>query len=72
MLALAAGNRWIWAPRVRARLQSGDLATKPLRWLLTSVSLELAFGLIVLALAGVLGITPPAAHEHSGHPMHHM
>lgn len=71
MLVLASTNRWILVPRVHARMHAGDTPARPLRLLLASVAFELALGAAILVLAGTLGITPPAAHEHSGHPMHH-
>lgn len=72
MLVLASTNRWILVPRIHALLRSGTDPIQPLRWLLCSVACELALGAAVLALAGILGITPPAAHEHLGHAMHHL
>jgi putative copper resistance protein D len=70
MLALASTNRWVLLPRLRLD-GTAETAAEPLRLLRVSVAFELAFGLSVLVLVGVLGITPPAAHEHANHPMHH-
>ena len=60
MLALAAANRWRLAPRLVDR-DSGAL-----RALARNTALEIAGGVAVVAIVGMLGITVPAMH-----PMHH-
>lgn len=65
MVFLALVNRLVLAPRLAG--------SKPgaLRALRRSVLAETVLGVLVLATVAVLGVTPPAAREHSGHPMHH-
>ena len=61
MLALAFFNRFVAMPKLRASSgdleSSGDLAS--IARLRTSVALELGLGVLVLALASLLGVTPP-------------
>ncbi len=53
MLALAYFNRYVAMPRLRAE------SARELAYLRLSVGAELALGVLVLAAAAVLGITPP-------------
>jgi putative copper resistance protein D len=60
MLAVAAVNRWLLAPRLAA----GDVrAAIALR---RNANAEILLGALVIALVGVLGITPPAAMHMPG------
>jgi putative copper resistance protein D len=54
MLALAAYNRFGAMPALHRGLASGG--TRAIR---ISIGVELVFGILVLAAAAVLGITPP-------------
>lgn len=65
MVLLALVNRFVLAPRL------GLDARGTLRSLRRTVLAETALGLLALAVVGLLGITPPAAHERPGDPMHH-
>lgn len=65
MVLLALLNRLVLAPRL-ARPRAGAL-----RALRRTVLAETVLGVLVLATVAVLGVTPPAAREHSGHPMDH-
>lgn len=56
MLVLAYFNRFVAMPRLRA---AGPKGMMQLKGLGISVSFELAFGLLVIGAAAVLGITPP-------------
>ena len=56
MLVLAFFNRFIVLPRLRALPETGVAQIVRLR---ASVACELALGLVVLAVAAVLGVTPP-------------
>ncbi|WP_026607960.1 CopD family protein [Methylocapsa acidiphila] len=56
MLGLAAFNRFVAMPRLRAASLKGMGQINRLR---VSVACELALGALVLAVAAVLGITPP-------------
>ncbi len=57
MLVLAAANRWHHAPR----LAEGDRGA--LGRLKRNAILEIAAGVVVVALVGFLGVTIPAAHQ---------
>jgi putative copper resistance protein D len=62
MLVLAAANRWNHAPR----LAEGDHgAVGRLR---RNAILEIAAGIVVVALVGLLGVTIPAAHQATNWP----
>ena len=56
MLGLAATNRFVAMPRL-----SGESGPRMIRRLATSIGCEIAFGVLVLLAAAVLGITPPPA-----------
>jgi putative copper resistance protein D len=56
MLALAAFNRFVAMPAIRAAAPGYKASVARLS---ASVSFELALGLVVLAIAAVLGVTPP-------------
>lgn len=64
MVLLALLNRLVLSPRLAGR-KAGAL-----RALRRTVMAETVLGVLVLAVVAVLGVTPPAAREHSGHPMH--
>lgn len=53
MVGLAALNRWRLAPALRA---NGSQAS---RRLAASIAIEIAFGIIVIGIAGLLGVTAP-------------
>jgi len=65
MLSLAAVNRLILTPR----LSAGDRPA--LRALKRNTTVEIAVGLMVVAIVGVLGITVPAAHQSTLWPFAH-
>jgi copper resistance protein D len=69
MLGLASLNRAV-SHRLRTAGHGDDLG--PLRTLRTSVAVELACGLAVIALVGFLGVTAPPSHEHQMHQMDQM
>ena len=63
MLALAASNRWRLTPALaRAQAGMGQGAPPALRRLKTSVAVEAAAGLLLLAAVAVLGLQPPPSH----------
>jgi len=61
MLALAAMNRFRWAPRLRHELENEQHRSTlgGLRELKTSLSVEIALACLVLLAVGVLGTLPP-------------
>jgi copper resistance protein D len=68
MLCLAAFNRVVLLPRLSradtiANLERAGRAARQLR---RNATLELALGLAVLYVVGVLGVTPPTGHMHGG------
>jgi putative copper export protein/mono/diheme cytochrome c family protein/peroxiredoxin len=65
MLSLAAVNRLVLTPR----LDAGDRPA--LRTLRRNALLEIAAGLLVVTIVGVLGITVPAAHQSTLWPFAH-
>jgi putative copper export protein/mono/diheme cytochrome c family protein len=65
MLSLAAVNRLVLTPRLAA----GD--GRALRELRRNALLEIAVGLLVVAIVGMLGITVPAAHQSTLWPFAH-
>ena len=62
IVSIAAVNRLHWTPRLDPR----DSPHRALRGLRRNVILELGLGAIVLAVVGLLGVTPPSSHEHGG------
>jgi copper resistance protein D len=66
MLCLAAVNRLRLAPAVSHTQEPADQqhGMRALRWLCLTASLEIALGLTVIYMVGVLGMTPPAGHHH--------
>jgi putative copper resistance protein D len=65
MLCLAALNRIRLTPAVsRAQESAEQRGIRALRWLSLTTSLEIALGLAVIYMVGVLGMTPPAGHHH--------
>jgi copper resistance protein D len=67
MLCLAAVNRLRLAPAVSQASQQADQqhGIRALQWLCFTTSLEIALGLAVIYMVGVLGMTPPAGHHHN-------
>jgi putative copper resistance protein D len=65
MLALAIANRWY----LTRRLAEG--AADACRLLRRNASAEILAGLVILAIVGVLGVTPPAIHETPMWPFTH-
>lgn len=65
MVLLALLNRLLLTPRLAGPKSAA------LRALRRTVLAETVLGVLVLATVAVLGVTPPPAREHSGHPMHH-
>ena len=59
MLGLAAGNRYLFTPRLRLALTAGAQTAGPLRSLRLSIAAEIFLGAIVLAAVSLLGILPP-------------
>jgi putative copper resistance protein D len=57
MLAFAAANRLYLTPRLASPTGSGAL-----RWLTRNTMVEIALGLLIFAIVGVLGTLHPAAH----------
>jgi putative copper resistance protein D len=62
MLSLAADNRLRLLPRI-AQAESARSAGA-LRQLRRNTTVEIALGLVVIYVVGVLGLTPPAGHVH--------
>jgi putative copper resistance protein D len=60
MLAFAAFNRFILTPRFA--LSSGQARQDALRGLSRNTWIEIALGLSIFAMVGVLGMLHPAAH----------
>jgi putative copper resistance protein D len=65
MLALAIANRWY----VTLRLAEGD--AKAPHALRRNAIAEIVLGLVIVAIVGVLGVTPPAIHETPVWPFEH-
>jgi putative copper resistance protein D len=65
MLALALANRWY----LSRRLGEGD--ADALRLLRRNAGAEIVVGLAIVAIVGVLGVTPPAIHETPVWPFAH-
>ena len=65
MLALAIANRWY----LTLRLAKGE-ARAP-RLIRRNAIAEIVFGAIIIAIVGVLGVTPPAIHEAPVWPFAH-
>jgi putative copper resistance protein D len=62
MICLAADSRLRLLPRLA---QAGnERSTAALRQLWRNTTLEVALGLVVIYVVGVLGLTPPAGHVH--------
>jgi putative copper resistance protein D len=68
MLVLACVNRLVTVPRIG----HAPNAPRALRSLRLSVLAELVLGAAILAVVAWLGVTPPAAHEHTMHRMQTM
>jgi putative copper resistance protein D len=66
MLCLAAVNRLRLTPAVLQVEGSSDewRRVRALRWLQLTTALEIALGMLVIYMVGVLGMTPPAGHHH--------
>jgi len=64
MLALAAVNRFRLTPMLEAPVSAGAA-----RQLQRNTMIEAALGLAILAIVGVLGTTPPAAHQQPRWPL---
>jgi putative copper resistance protein D len=62
MLCLAADNRLRLLPRIAQA--ENERSAGALRQLRRNTMLEIALGLIVIYVVGVLGLTPPAGHMH--------
>jgi putative copper resistance protein D len=62
MLSLAGDNRLRLLPRI-AQAESARSAGA-LRQLRRNATVEIALGLVVIYVVGVLGLTPPAGHVH--------
>jgi putative copper resistance protein D len=60
MLVFAAFNRFALTSRLT--LPSDDARQDALRWLSRNTLIEIAFGLSIFAMVGVLGTLHPAAH----------
>lgn len=67
MLGLAAANRWL-TRRAARELDLGD-QQRAVRALRETMKLELICGTLVLGVVALLGVTPPATHEHAMHEM---
>jgi copper resistance protein D len=66
MLCLAAVNRLRLVP-VASQVEGPDaqqLRMRALQWLRLITAGEIALGLLVIYLVGVLGMTPPAGRNH--------
>jgi putative copper resistance protein D len=71
MVAIAAVNRLRLMPRLIANVGTGE-AFDILRQLRCNVLLEIGAGACVLAIVGLLGVTPPGIDEQSmPHAQHH-
>jgi putative copper resistance protein D len=65
MLALAVANRWYHA----VRLAEGDVKAPHL--IRRNAIAEIVVGLAIIAIVGILGVTPPAIHEPPEWPFAH-
>lgn len=67
MLCLAAINRfWLTPSTIDGHgSTTGPHAQQAMRWLRVTVAAEIALGLAVLYLVGLLGTTAPAGHHHA-------
>ena len=65
MLALAVANRWYCA----VRLAEGDAKAPQL--IRRNAIAEIVVGMLIVAIVGVLGVTPPAIHETPVWPFAH-
>jgi copper resistance protein D len=71
MLSLAAINRFVLVPRIAAPdIHANHRSTAG--WLYRTVLAEALLGTVLLAVVGLLGVTPPAHDKHAGHEMHDM
>jgi putative copper resistance protein D len=65
MVAIAAFNRFVLMPRLRA-----DVPVEPtLQALERNGAIEIALGVVIIAIVGVLGITGPAIHDQPSWPV---
>jgi copper resistance protein D len=64
MLGFGAANRYWLTPRLLPANVPTEEHTRALRLLCTSVSLEIALGLVVICVVAVLGQLPPPGHTH--------
>ncbi|MGE5117383.1 MAG: CopD family protein [Betaproteobacteria bacterium] len=62
VIAIAAVNRLVLTPR----LAMPAAAYGAMQALRRNVVAELVIGITIIAVVGVLGVTPPSAHEHMG------
>lgn len=67
MLCLAVLNRfWLTSAIIRTHVSPlGHGAEQAFLWLRITITAEIVIGLAVLYLVGLLGMTPPAGHEHT-------
>jgi copper resistance protein D len=69
-LVIASVNLLRLAPRLAASAtRSESYAWRAAAWLRRNALAEAALGLLVVAVVGVLGMTPPAAHTEPGWPL---
>jgi copper resistance protein D len=69
-LVIASVNLLRLAPRLAAPKMSGEHAAwRAATWLRRNALAEAALGLFVVAIVGVLGMMPPAAHTEPGWPL---
>jgi putative copper export protein len=64
MLGFGAVNRYWLTPRLLTTKGSPKEDTRALRLVCTSVSLEIALGLVVIFVVAALGQLPPPGHMH--------
>ena len=64
MLGFGAANRYWLTPRLLPTNVPTKKNAKALRLLRTSVSIEIALGLLVICVVAVLGQLQPPEHEH--------
>jgi copper resistance protein D len=69
MFCIASINRVRLTPRVAAAIEAGDplLAISAWRQLRRNTAVEIAIGLVIICVVGVLGVTMPSGHTHLSH-----
>jgi putative copper resistance protein D len=73
MLGFAAANRLQLTPRLTRDPSTGlEQQSRTVHRLARNSVTEFAFGLVVLAIVGMLGTLPPASHSHAGANGEHM